>query len=64
MFLPPNNDLEHKFKYGYMTHADQQVLFKVDMQAMEYVKTIDLKEFACVPQGVAYLPLGTHALLS
>ena len=58
VFLPSNNDLKHKFMYGYVTHAEQQVLFKVDLEAMEYVKNIDLKEYGCVPQSVVFLPLG------
>ena len=58
MYLPPNNDLHQHFMYGYVTHADQKVLYKLDLHAMKYAKTIDLSDFDCLPQGVAFIPLG------
>jgi len=63
MFLPSNNDLHQHFMYGYVTHADQKVLYKLDLHAMKYVKTIDLSDFDCLPQGVAFIPLGGKVMV-
>ena len=58
LFLPSNNDLHHKFVHGYVVHQDQKDLYKVDLEAMKYVKTIDLGNYDCVPHSVSFVPLG------
>lgn len=65
IFLPPNNDLNHKFTYGYVTHRDQQGMYKLDLQTMKYVKHIDLKDpYKCVPTSVAFIPMGKLSFLA
>ena len=59
-FLPPSNDLHHKFSYGYVIHRDQQGLYKLDLEAMQYVKNIDLQKYNCVPNSVAFIPMGKY----
>ena len=60
VFLPSNNDLRHKFVHGYVVHQDQKDLYKLDLEAMKYVKTIDLGNYDCVPHSVSFVPLGAH----
>ena len=60
VFLPSNNDLHHKFIHGYVVHQNQKDLYKLDLEAMKYVKTIDLGNYDCVPHSVSYVPLGSY----
>ena len=62
LFLPPNNDLKHKFWHGYVAHHEQMALYKLDLEAMKYVKMIDLKAYKCVPGAVAFIPVGMYKM--
>ncbi|CAH1795561.1 unnamed protein product [Owenia fusiformis] len=63
IFVPGNNDLSHQFSHGYVVHHEQQALFKIDLETMKYVRTIDLKKYECVPHKVEYAPLGGNILV-
>ncbi|XP_033732811.1 uncharacterized protein LOC117322144 isoform X2 [Pecten maximus] len=63
MFLPPQNDLGHAFHYGYVIHNEQRGLFKLDLDTMRYTKAVDLSNFDCVPQKVAFIPIGGHVVV-
>lgn len=63
MFLPPQNDLGHSFHYGYVIHNEQRGLFKLDLSTMRYTKAVDLSPFDCVPQKVAFIPIGGHIVV-
>ncbi|XP_021344253.1 follistatin-related protein 5-like, partial [Mizuhopecten yessoensis] len=63
MFLPPQNDLGHDFHYGYVIHNEQRGLFKLDLDTMRYTKAVDLSTFDCVPQKVAFIPIGGHVVV-
>lgn len=57
-FLPSSNDLKHKFNFGYVIHNGQRGLFKLELDTMRYTKAVDLSVFDCVPEYVAYVPIG------
>ncbi|XP_062591247.1 follistatin-related protein 5-like isoform X3 [Saccostrea cucullata] len=63
MFLPPANDLHHNQQYGYVIHRDQHSMFKLELESMRYTKAVDLDVFNCVPQEVAFIPLGGHIVV-
>ncbi|KAK3593639.1 hypothetical protein CHS0354_025530 [Potamilus streckersoni] len=63
MFLPPHSDLNQDFKYGYAMHNEQQGLFKVDLQQKKYVKAIDFSPYNCVPQALAFIPIGGQVII-
>ncbi|XP_074648310.1 follistatin-related protein 5-like isoform X2 [Tubulanus polymorphus] len=63
VFLPPSDDLKHKFRHGYVTHFEKMALYKLDLARMQYVNTIDLKQFNCVPKSVGFLPIGGQILI-
>ncbi|KAL3876988.1 hypothetical protein ACJMK2_034756 [Sinanodonta woodiana] len=63
MFLPPHSDLDEVFKYGYAMHNEQQGLFKVDLQQKKYVKAIDFSPYNCVPQALAFIPIGGQVVI-
>lgn len=58
IFIPPQNDLDHKFKYGYVSHSNQRGLFKIDLESMRYIKAIDLEKQDCIPKTLVYIPIG------
>ncbi|XP_061192442.1 uncharacterized protein LOC133200693 isoform X1 [Saccostrea echinata] len=63
MFLPPTNDLHHNMQYGYVIHRDQHSLFKLELESMRYTRAVDLEVFNCVPQEIAFIPLGGHVVV-
>ena len=63
MFLPPNNDMGHKFHHGYVVHTQQQALYKLHLEDMKYTKMIDLHAYACVPKSVAFVSLGGQIIV-
>lgn len=58
LFIAPENDLQHEFDFGYVSHPDQKGLFKLKLEDMSYVKTIDLNNYGCVPTNIAFVPIG------
>ncbi|KAK6171025.1 hypothetical protein SNE40_019287 [Patella caerulea] len=63
IFMPPQNDLNHHFNFGYIVHAQQRGLFKLDLVEMKYVKVIDFSHFDCIPKSVAFVPIGGHVVV-
>ncbi|XP_064636735.1 follistatin-related protein 5-like isoform X2 [Lineus longissimus] len=63
VFLPPSDDLKHKFRHGYVAHFEQQALYKLDLSKMAYVKTIDLHSYNCIPKSVGFVSLGGFVLI-
>lgn len=45
------------FNYGYVSHAGQQGLYKLDLANMRYVKTVDLSNYSCVPKSAQFSSL-------
>ena len=58
IFIPPQNDLDHKFKHGYVIHSKQRGLFKLDLESMRYTKAVDFEKEDCVPKSLAFIPIG------
>lgn len=63
MFLPPTNTLHPTFRYGYVMHTGQRGLFKLDIEGMKYMKNIDLNQYKCEPEHIAFIPLGGHIVI-
>ncbi|CAE1175555.1 FSTL5 [Acanthosepion pharaonis] len=57
MFLPPTNTLHPTFRFGYVMHSGQRGLFKLDIEGMKYMKNIDLNQYKCEPENLAFIPL-------
>ena len=58
LFVPDAQDTGHKFRYGYAVHTNQRGMYKVDLAAMKYIRTVDLTPYNCVPKGVAFSSIG------
>jgi hypothetical protein len=50
-------DLSHWFKYGYVSHANQRGLYKLDLANMRYIRSIDLSPYNCVPRTLQFSSL-------
>ena len=60
IFMPPDTELHHPYRYGYTVHNGQQGLFKLDLVGKKYLKAIDFTMYQCVPKAVAFIPLGNR----
>ncbi|GAB1606356.1 follistatin-related protein 5-like [Argonauta hians] len=63
LFLPPTNTLHPTFLFGYVIHSSQRGLFKLDIEEMKYIKNIDLNQYNCEPEHLAFIPLGGHIVI-
>lgn len=63
IFMPPDTELHHPYRYGYTVHNGQQGLFKLDLVGKKYLKAIDFTMYQCVPKAVAFIPLGGMVLV-
>ncbi|KAF0767973.1 follistatin-related protein 5 isoform X2 [Aphis craccivora] len=57
LFMPTAQDLSHWFKYGYVSHANQRGLYKLDLANMRYIRSIDLSPYNCVPRTLQFSSL-------
>ena len=64
IFMPPDTELHHPYRYGYTVHNGQQGLFKLDLVGKKYLKAIDFTMYQCVPKAVAFIPLGNRKFTS
>ncbi|KAB0370312.1 hypothetical protein FD755_018274, partial [Muntiacus reevesi] len=71
IYLPPTiktpqNCLLHftgtsdHLQFGFILHKDEAALQKIDLETMSYIKTINLKDYQCIPQSLAYTHLGGY----
>ncbi|EEB13958.1 conserved hypothetical protein [Pediculus humanus corporis] len=63
LFIPDIQDLNHNFKYGYVTHSNQKGLYKLDLANMRYVKNVDLSANNCVPRHVQFSALYGYVII-
>lgn len=57
-----SQDLSHWFKYGYVSHANQRGLYKLDLANMRYIRSIDLSPYNCVPRTLQFSSLCEYAM--
>uniref|UniRef100_A0A8D8XK16 Follistatin-related protein 5 n=1 Tax=Cacopsylla melanoneura TaxID=428564 RepID=A0A8D8XK16_9HEMI len=57
LFMPAIQDMSGAFNYGYVSHARQQGLYKLDLANMRYVKTVDLSNYSCLPKSAQFSSL-------
>jgi len=63
VFLPPHDSiLNESLKCGYIVRGDEQTLLKVDLETLEYIKTIQLNLYNCVPTSVTFIAIGMYSL--
>ncbi|XP_078050075.1 follistatin-like 5 [Augochlora pura] len=52
--IPEPQDIEDTFKYGYVSHANQRSMYKLDLKNMKYTRSADLSAYNCVPVNVQF----------
>lgn len=55
IFLPGYQVFSNPIGYGYVTHNSEMKLHKVDLHKLSMVGSIDLSEYYCQPENVAFL---------
>lgn len=63
LFIPPAQDLGYPWKYGYVVHTNQRGMYKMDLRAMKYIKTVDLTPYNCAPASADFASLGGFVIL-
>ncbi|XP_064457784.1 follistatin-related protein 5-like isoform X1 [Ornithodoros turicata] len=63
LFIPPSQDLGYPWKYGYVVHTNQRGMYKMDLRAMKYIKTVDLTPYNCAPKSADFASLGGYVIL-
>ncbi|XP_003698398.1 follistatin-related protein 5 isoform X4 [Apis florea] len=54
IYIPEPQDIENIFKYGYVSHANQRNMYKLDLKNMKYTRSADLSSYNCVPINVQF----------
>lgn len=57
LFLPPDLKSSSQFRYGYVSHKNGRGLYKMDLIALRYTKSVDLTPYNCVPQHIEFSAL-------
>lgn len=57
LFLPPDLKSSSQFRYGYVSHKNGRGLYKMDLVALRYTKSVDLTPYNCVPQHIQFSAL-------
>ncbi|GFV71467.1 follistatin-related protein 5 [Trichonephila clavipes] len=63
LFVPSPQDLGHGWKYGYVVHTNQRGMYKLDLQGMKYLKTVDLTPYNCAPKTADFASFGGLVIL-
>uniref|UniRef100_A0A2K6EK74 Follistatin like 5 n=1 Tax=Propithecus coquereli TaxID=379532 RepID=A0A2K6EK74_PROCO len=59
-FIPATTLIITHMRFGFILHKDEAALQKIDLETMSYIKTINLMDYKCVPQSLAYTHLGGY----
>uniref|UniRef100_A0A5F8AAP7 Follistatin like 5 n=1 Tax=Macaca mulatta TaxID=9544 RepID=A0A5F8AAP7_MACMU len=59
-FIPTTTLIITHMRFGFVLHKDEAALQKIDLETMSYIKTINLKDYKCIPQSLAYTHLGGY----
>uniref|UniRef100_G3QZL2 Follistatin-related protein 5 n=1 Tax=Gorilla gorilla gorilla TaxID=9595 RepID=G3QZL2_GORGO len=59
-FIPTTTLIITHMRFGFILHKDEAALQKIDLETMSYIKTINLKDYKCVPQSLAHTHLGGY----
>ncbi|OXA59102.1 Follistatin-related protein 5 [Folsomia candida] len=57
LFIPPDSESSSQFRYAYVGHKNGRGLYKMDLVALRYTKSVDLTPYNCVPQHIQFSSL-------
>ncbi|XP_009889137.1 PREDICTED: follistatin-related protein 4 isoform X2 [Charadrius vociferus] len=59
-FIPPTNLIINHVRFGFIFNKSKSAVHKIDLETVTHVKTINFKNYSCVPQTMAYTHLGGY----
>ncbi|NXE20047.1 FSTL4 protein, partial [Ardeotis kori] len=59
-FIPPTNLIINHVRFGFIFNKSKSAVHKIDLETVTYIKTINFKNYSCVPQTMAYTHLGGY----
>ncbi|XP_037069309.1 follistatin-related protein 5-like [Pollicipes pollicipes] len=64
MLVPPSELADQKFRYAFVTHSNHRGMYKVDMKTLNFVKSVDLTPYNCVPQKAQFARIYGFVVIS
>ena len=58
-----HQELKVKWRYGYVAHADQRGLYKLDLENLRFVRNVDLTPYNCVPNDLVFVARCKHEFI-
>ncbi|KAM6299551.1 follistatin-related protein 4 [Aegotheles albertisi] len=59
-FIPPTNLIINHVRFGFIFNKSKSAVHKIDLETVTHIKTINFKNYSCVPQSMAYTHLGGY----
>uniref|UniRef100_A0A8C0BT63 Follistatin like 4 n=1 Tax=Buteo japonicus TaxID=224669 RepID=A0A8C0BT63_9AVES len=59
-FIPPTNLIINHVRFGFIFNKSKSAVHKIDLETVTHIKTINFKNYSCVPQTMAYTHLGGY----
>ncbi|XP_043925100.1 follistatin-related protein 4 isoform X2 [Protopterus annectens] len=59
-FIPPTNLIINHIRFGFLFHRSEPAIHKIDLETMTRIKTINLRNYTCIPHAMAYTHLGGY----
>uniref|UniRef100_A0A8D0F406 Follistatin like 4 n=1 Tax=Strix occidentalis caurina TaxID=311401 RepID=A0A8D0F406_STROC len=59
-FIPPTNLIINHVRFGFIFNKSKSAVHKIDLETVTHIKTINFKNYSCMPQTMAYTHLGGY----
>ncbi|XP_029853907.1 follistatin-related protein 4 isoform X2 [Aquila chrysaetos chrysaetos] len=59
-FIPPTNLIINHVRFGFIFNKSKSAVHKIDLETVTHIKTINFKNYSCIPQTMAYTHLGGY----
>ncbi|GAB0195847.1 follistatin-related protein 4 [Grus japonensis] len=59
-FIPPTNLIINHVRFGFIFNKSKSAVHKIDLETVTHIKTINFKNYSCLPQTMAYTHLGGY----
>ncbi|XP_061858657.1 follistatin-related protein 4 isoform X2 [Colius striatus] len=59
-FIPPTNLIINHVRFGFIFNKSKSAVHKIDLETVTHIKTINFKNYSCIPLTMAYTHLGGY----
>ncbi|NXK47271.1 FSTL4 protein, partial [Chauna torquata] len=59
-FIPPTNLIINHVRFGFIFNKSKSAVHKIDLETVTHIKTINFRNYSCVPQTMACTHLGGY----